>query len=455
MKSFAAVLLLGLLAASPAAGQNYQQLRQAILEQQKQTRSEIDRIDELINQYERRLNQARQKYDEIYKQYENLNRLLALREQKIASLEKEQRQISEEIDVTEQKLRQQQQKLDDLIADYKQTMRYLYKNGRTSQLALILSSASVNQMMVRNYYLKKFETYREEQAAEIRHTQQDLRESRAQLDQAADRNTELLAEIQTEKEKLQERQAQQSTNVKLLRQDRQNIQQDLAEMRQQKEEFNNTLSQLISREEELREAERQRQVELAAAENAANANTDAGAGAPAEGTAPEERPAESGGSSASGTNFVGEVGFVSDAEFEAMESAFASAKGQLPWPVSSSTISEHFGRQRHPVYGTVTENLGIEIVTPPRAEVRVVHDGQVFAVQPMAGYGDVVFVKHGRFITAYGNLSRVLVRKNTILEKGDLLGYAGEQSSALGESVFFMLRAGNRNVDPESWLRNK
>lgn len=437
-----------MLCAPAASAQNYQQLRQAIIQQQQETRSEIERIDDLINQYERRLNQARQEYDELYKQFENLQRLVALREQKITSLEKEQRQISNEIEVTERKLRRQQENLQELIEDYKETMRYLYKNGRTSQLALILSSASVNQMMVRNYYLKKFETYREEQARAIRQTQQKLKESRKQLDAAAERNKNILAEIEAEKEKLQERTRQQQANVKLLRQDRQKIQEDLAEMRRQKEAFNSTLTQLIEREEELREAERERrrQEALAAAENSGTPEKAAEEN-------PADEPTEGGG--AGGTNFVGEVGYISDAELAEIESEFASLRGKLPWPVQSSTISEHFGRRRHPVYGTVTPNLGIEIVTQPGEEVRVVHDGQVFAVQPITGYGDVVFVSHGKYKTAYGNLSRVVVRRNTILEKGDLVGYSGDQYSTRGEAVFFMLRSGSQNLDPEHWLKDK
>ena len=135
--------------------------------------------------------------------------------------------------------------------------------------------------------------------------------------------------------------------------------------------------------------------------------------------------------------------------------SFAQNKGELPWPVESSTISEHFGRKRHPVYGTVTPNLGIEIVTKPRAPVKAVHPGYVIAVQPFPGYGDVVLVKHGRFITAYGNLSQVSVRDGTILDQGEQVGLAGDQDSTKGESVFFLVREDNKNLDPENWLRKK
>jgi len=438
---YTVMVLAGVMVTQPADAQNYRQLRDAILLQQRETRTEIDQINALIDQYERQLNEAEQEYEEIFKQYENLQRLLALREQKITSLQKERRQINSEIAVTERKITRQQQKLETLIENYKKTMRYIYKNGRTSQLALILSSASVNQMMVRNYYLKKFESFREQQAADIKQTKKDLEKSRVQLDAAAERNEEIMTEIRTEKQELQQKTKQQETNVKLLRQEKNKNEDKVTELNQQRNQLQSTLSELISQEKEYRQAQREQR--LAEQQQNSAAETE-----PIEETnAPEEREIRT------STNFSGSVGFISDEELSKIEDRFATLKGELSWPVRSQTVSEHFGRKRHPVYGTVTPNLGIEIVTPARQEVEVVHDGYVFAVRPVAGYGDVVFVSHGTYKTAYGNLSSVRVRKNTILQKGDVVGYSGDRNSIRGESVFFMLRAGSQNLDPENWLK--
>lgn len=443
---FVAIFGLGLIAACPAAAQNYKQQRQEILQQQDSTRSQIEQIEALINTYQQRLNQAEQRFDKLYAQYEDLKRLLALQRQKIASLQKERRQINAEIAITEKKLVQQQEKLEGLIEDYKETMRYVYKNGRTSQLALILSSGSLNQMMIRNYYLKEFESFREKQAEEIKQTQQNLKESQQQLDEAAERNDEVLAQIQAEKEKLENRTEQQQDNVNLLSRDRLQLEDKIAQTQRQKQQLNNTLSNLISREEEVRESEEERRRQLAQQQEnmAAAEDPEITTEAPAE--TPEASPAST-------REFAGEIGYVSDAELNEIEAEFSSQKGQLPWPVESTTVSEHFGRRRHPVYGTITPNLGIEIVTKARDPVKVVHDGYVFAVQPIAGYGDVVFVSHGKYKTAYGNLSRVIVRKNTILQKGDVVGYSGDENSTRGKTVFFMLRSGSENLDPENWLQ--
>jgi septal ring factor EnvC (AmiA/AmiB activator) len=144
--------------------------------------------------------------------------------------------------------------------------------------------------------------------------------------------------------------------------------------------------------------------------------------------------------------------YLSSERLAAVSRSFAESKGQLPWPVKSHTVSEHFGKQRHPVYGTVTPNLGIEIVTDPKSPIRVVHDGYVISILPFRAYGDVVVVKHGRFMTAYGNLSEIMVRKNQPLQQGDIIGLSGDQNSTMGESLFFLIRENNDNLDPEEWL---
>ncbi|MEX2463014.1 MAG: peptidoglycan DD-metalloendopeptidase family protein, partial [Balneolaceae bacterium] len=90
----------------------------------------------------------------------------------------------------------------------------------------------------------------------------------------------------------------------------------------------------------------------------------------------------------------------------------------------------------------------------PGSTVRVVSDGYVFGVQPLQGYGDLVFVNHGTFRTAYGNMSNIFVRKNQVLSQGDVIGLSGDQNSIRGPLLFFLIREGNQMADPERWLQN-
>jgi len=447
---FSIALLIDLVFTSSAlfaqaeALKDFKQMREQIVQKQQNTRAEIEQLNQQIHKFEQRLKQADQKYEALYNKYKDLKHLIALQDQKLQKLQNEQSQIEEEISVTTQSLEEKRQELQKLIEDYKKTLGYLYKHGRTSQLALIFSSSSINQMLVRAFYLEKFNQFREKQAEEIRQAEQELEQTKEQLKQAQEKNQEVLAEIRQQKQQLAEKKQQQEKNVELLRENRDQIKTKLQEVQEQKQKLNSTLTDLIQKEEKIRKAEerriaqleRERKKKLAAAKKIEN---DAKRAKEVKKYSEPIKMKE----------------FMDSDRMEEIEKRFASSKGSLPWPVQSRTISEHFGKKRHPVYGTVTPNLGIEIVTDPQASVEVVHDGYVIDVRPIPGYGDVVVVKHGNFITAYGNLSQIMVRKNEVLTQGDTIGLSGDSGSPKGESLFFLIRKNNENLDPENWLQSK
>jgi septal ring factor EnvC (AmiA/AmiB activator) len=430
-----------ILSGSLVTAQDYDKEIQEIVKKQSTTREEINELSSRIQAFEERIDRTDQKYNEVYSQYENLKKLISLQDNKIRKLDFEQSQIELEIDLTESQISEQQIYLRQLIDNFKKILTFAYKNGRKSDLELLLTSSSINQMLVRSYYLQKFEEQRIKQAQQIRETRNQLEETRDALQDIRERNELVLAEIQLEKNKLNEQEDLQEKNIQILTRDKETLLAQLRTVRQQKEGLENTLDQLISRESELEELEAERLRKLAEARRIADEN---------------ERATEVARYS---TPIRREIP-VDDATLTSYGDSFSRLKGQLPWPVSSGTVSEKFGKLRHPVYGTVTENLGIEITTRPEQEVSVVHDGYVYAVQPVPGFGDVVFVRHGRFITAYGNLSGVQAVKGQVLRKGDLIGYSGNENSIRGEALFFMIseikaNRTNEKLNPESWLVRK
>jgi septal ring factor EnvC (AmiA/AmiB activator) len=433
-----------ILPAPTAFGQNYEEMRKQLQTKQEKTRSEIVDLQKQISQYESRLNQTAKRYDEVFRQYEDLQKLIALQDAKIEKLEEERKQIDEEIDVTQKAYDEYEEQLNQLIASYKKSLAYLYKHGRTSELALLFTANSINQMLVRSFYLEKFESYRQEQAQKIEDAQAELQRKQKQLQEARKKKSQVVAEFKEEKQQLADKRKQQQEIIDTLKRNRSQLKSKLKETRQQVEALNSTLTELIVEEEKVRKAqqerirelEAERQRRLAAAQKIENARERA------EEIAKYSKP-------------VRNTEFVSDAELSDIESSFAQAKGDLPWPVENGVITGKIGMRVHPVYGTKTQVPGIDITTEARSAVRVVHDGYVFAVRPLPGFGDLVFVNHGRFKTVYGNLSQVLVRKNAYLRAGDIVGLSGDKDSPRGASVFFMMRENNHTLNPENWIVNK
>jgi murein hydrolase activator len=406
---FACILtLLILFTLDFALGQSsYEQRRAEIREQQQNTRSEIESLEEQIETYRNRLQLATERYDGMHSQYQELTRLIAVQDEQLRRMQQEQRQIVEELNLIESNINDLEVQLNQLIDQYQQTLSYLYKHGRTTEIALLLTSTSINQLLVRSHYLAKFDEYRSEQEREIREKQNEFEIARSDLDSTRSRNRRSLEEIEKQKQELAEREQQQRRNVELLQNDIDNWESQLTQKEEERRQLDQILSELIQEEEAL----------------------------------------------AGGGLSAARVADISDEELLAFESSFSDSRGQLPWPVENGTIVERFGNRVHPVLRTTTQNLGVDIAAPSRSQVQVVNDGYVLRVQPVTGYGDMVMVRHGRYITAYGNLSEYFVARGDVLRKGDVIGLSGDENSIRGEVLFFVIRDGSSNVNPESWIQ--
>lgn len=395
----------------PALGQtSYEELRSELNEKQETTRSQIENLQEQINSYRERLGYATERYDQMYQQFEELTRVIALQEEKVRQMNLEQQQILEEIELVQNELTTLEQRLKDLIDEYKSTLTYLYKYGRTNELALLLTSSSVNQLMIRSYYLGRFDEHQKEQMEEIRQTQAEYEQTREDLEEARERNLESLASIRAERKELAEKEQQQRRNIELLQRDRNNLETQVQIRQNQLNELTDALNDLFAEEQRLEEAARN--------------NTS-----------------------------ITRLSPISEDDMVAFESQFESLRGQMPWPVDNGVITERFGERVHPVFRTRTNVPGVDIATQPRSTVRAVSDGYVFEVVPFPDFGEVVLVKHGTYYTAYGNLSSIYARKNQVVEQGDVIGLSGDEDNLRGEVLFFLVREGSEFVDPERWLQ--
>ena len=434
------VILVQFLGISLVYGQDYQKQRQDLLKKQRATQLEIIQLKNQIESYRKQISETETKFEKLNQDYEKLNKEIVLRNALIRKLGNEQETVKHEIDVTQQAYQDKEDELNKLIADYQRTLTYLYMHGRESQLAMILTSHSLNQMMVRSYYLKKFDQFRQNQEAEIKKAQHQLEQRKEDLESSKKKNEDLLADTRKEKSDLQQRQHLQQNMITELKKNRGHLQNMVKKTRDQVDDLNSTLTRLIAEaekvrrteEERLQKLEAERQKRLAEAEKISD-------------------PAKRAEMIKRYSTPIASKTEITNSEISTFQKEFAGEKGKLPWPVDG-VVTEHFGTITHPLYGTKIPNLGIDIAAPSQTPVHAVSNGYVFAIEPIPGYGDLVFVNHGRYKTVYGNLSQVMVHKNMILSKGDVIGLSGDKDSAKGEVLFFMVRNGNKNVDPESWL---
>jgi septal ring factor EnvC (AmiA/AmiB activator) len=131
---------------------------------------------------------------------------------------------------------------------------------------------------------------------------------------------------------------------------------------------------------------------------------------------------------------------------------FEGRVGRLMWPVEGTVVGE-FGVETHPRFGTIIRNNGIDIKTLPGTKVSAVARGDVSFAGTLSGFGNCVVISHGAgFYTLYGHLETIMVGQGYPVRQGDTLGTVGETSTPEGAVLHFEIRQGRQPLDPAEWL---
>ena len=418
--------------------QNYEQQIQSIRNQSAQARNSIDALRAIISDLQSEITSSTSREEELYRDYQRLEREIAIQNRLIRQLQNEERQFANEIVVTQQSYRQLEEDLSRLVESYQKSLTHLYKYGRSNEMALILTSGSINQMLVRAYYLRKFDEQRVKQSEQIHAGQEELKRKEQQLADARERTRKNAEEQQIEREILDESRKKQEVTLNELRTSRRFLQRRLETSRQEAAQLEEALRAAqadIDRIARLQREEAERLERLARARENPNV---------------EERTEEV--ARYSVPIYTGEM--LGEAEMSNISEGFRNSRGRLPWPVERGEIITPFGSVRNPVHGTMTDNPGLLITSEPGSMVRAVHKGVITSVLVLPGFGETVMVNHGSHMTVYANLSRIMVQAGTVVNVGDLIGLSGRSDSLMGAALFFMVRDlnGPRNIDPELWL---
>jgi murein DD-endopeptidase MepM/ murein hydrolase activator NlpD len=126
-------------------------------------------------------------------------------------------------------------------------------------------------------------------------------------------------------------------------------------------------------------------------------------------------------------------------------SSAPSASGFI-WPVNGPVVSP-FGMRWGRMHTGI--DIGVSYGTPIHAAA----SGQVIYAGWMDGYGNLVFIDHGRGIsTGYAHQSGIAVSNGQSVTQGQVIGYVGCTGHCFGPHLHFEVRVNGTPVDPLGYL---
>lgn len=365
-----------------------------------QTEEQLNALKAQIESDEQQLARTRSAEQATLRQLEQINRDIRLREELLTAYSRRTRELDAEVDSVFHAIETTHERVETLREDYGARVRNAYKHGRMSMVALVLAATSVNQMLVRVNYLRRYREVRSRKRDELEEATIELQRRRERLQEILSQTQEMRSEAEAENQRLAGLRRDRTRVVSDLRNRSTEIEQELEAKRNAERNLQARLTSLI---------------EAAARSRAAQGDA------------------------------------TSDAAFLALTGAFEDNRGRLPWP-ADGTLIQRFGWTADPVYGTRVNNRMIFVATPSGVSIRAVFEGVVQDVDIMATYGRYVMVAHGDYWTVYGNMSSTSLRPGDVVSAGDVLGQTGSTTTDSGSGYFFGLFKDNDFTDPLPWL---
>ncbi len=362
------VLFVGLVPMQDAQAQN----KRTVLERKKsRLKSDIAYKNTLLKKNEKERNST---LNQLVLLQDKISKRLEL----IATINSEVKYLNSEIEKNEELIASMERDVKTLKEEYAKMIQFAYRNRRGyDKIMYVFASTDFNQAYKRLRYLQQYSEFRKKQTDDIKRLESVLLE----------KNADLLAE-RSEKETLRSTENNQKVT--------------LAEEKNQQQSI---YANLQSREEELKKEIKEKQKEQQQMQMAIERII-----------AEEVRLAQKKNASKKGEWSL-------TPEAKALANSFTANKGQLPWPVEKGTITDKYGIHAHPVLRSIKiNNHGVGISTNKGATARVVFDGEISRVIVIPGAGKAVIVRHGDYLTVYGNLKEVYVASGDKVKVKQIIG---------------------------------
>jgi septal ring factor EnvC (AmiA/AmiB activator) len=418
--------------------------KEDIQRKQQQLQREIDDLN-------RTLGQIKSSKKKSLTQLALVQKKIAARNALINNINKDLRRLDNTIYLNQLEINRMKKELDSLKMNYAKSLVFAYKNrSNYDYLNFIFSATSFNDAIKRVAYLRSYRQYRETQVTTIQKTQDILQGKIVALTSNKTEKKTALIDQGKQLNVLREDKKEQNDVLKNLKSQESDVASQIKQNQRNQQKLKSALQVIINR--EIAEARRKEAARLKAIEDAKK--KDAATNTPSSGSnAPANNNAAS--VTAGSTAKMNRVYSPFESTPEGLEESinFESRRGSLPWPVNSGVVSIAFGSYEIPGTHIKGNSEGITISLPVGSSVKSVADGEISAVFDINGQQAVV-VRHGKYFTAYSNLSSIKIARGAQVHAGTVLGAADRGQDGDGQ-VVFMVSNGNGYLNPESWLRSR
>ena len=307
----------------------------------------------------------------------------------------------EEISQAQIQLEEARQEEEHQYGTMKLRIKYMYENGQTSLLDMVMESGSISELLNRAEYVSQIAEYDRKMLTAYAAARDQVAAREKALEEEHD---QLLALQETT-------QAKQASVRKLMDSKEAELASYNSKIASAQGELNQYNADIKAQEDQMKriEAEMKRREEEA------------------------KKKAEAAGKAYTVSN-LGNISF--------------------KWPCpSGSRITSGFGDRESPTEGASSNHKGIDISASTGADIIAAADGEVVISTYSYSAGNYIMIDHGGGVsTVYMHCSKLLVGVGAKVTKGQVIAKVGSTGYSTGSHLHFGIRSGGNYVNPRSYV---
>ena len=128
--------------------------------------------------------------------------------------------------------------------------------------------------------------------------------------------------------------------------------------------------------------------------------------------------------------------------------------GMFKWPAPSYTrISSDYGWRLHPTLGVDKFHNGVDMAAPGGSPILAAYDGEVIGAGYNSSMGNYIMINHGGgLITIYMHASALYVSTGELVARGEKIAAVGTTGRSTGNHLHFGVRLDGEYVSPWNYL---
>jgi murein DD-endopeptidase MepM/ murein hydrolase activator NlpD len=325
----------------------------------------------------------------------------------------------------------------------KKRIKYMYENGNTSYIEIILDAGSLSDMLNRAEYIEKVMKYDKNMLNTYQDTKQKVIDKESELEERIQKLNDLTEEVEYEKQTVETLVDDKTAEVEKYND-------KIASSEGQVSEFNNEIEEQEALIEELLEAERKRVEEEERRKKEEEKRRKEEEERKKQEQQQQQQQDQQNNNSSNSNNTSNN----SDDSDSSNDSDNTGSSTSFTWPCPGShTITSSFGYRNSPTAGASSYHQGIDIGAPSGTSIVAAGSGTVVTASYSGAAGNFIMISHGNGVfTVYMHCSQLLVSVGDSVSKGQKIGLVGSTGISTGPHLHFGVSVNGSYVNPLNYV---